>query len=693
MVDSVITLYEADETAFTTNGLGSLPDSASCIVTEERNGSFELEMEYPVNGRRFHDILKRRIILTKSNPYDPPQPFRIYSITKPINGIVSVRAAHISYDTSGTVVKLFPADAISASAAMSYLKTYSVPPTPFTFFTDVGTKGTMPSPTPTSIRSLLGGNEGSILDIFGGEYLFDRWHISLLTARGTDRGVKIRYGKNMTDLEQEDNDTDFYTGVYPYWYSENEDGGLITLTANNGIVNGPGTYEFQKILPLDLSSEDFDKTTIDSDGLEITDEKPTQEELLAAARKYISDNKIGIPKITLDVSFVMLSQSQEYKDYARLETVKLCDTVTVEFDKLGVKTTAKCVKTVYNALTDKYDSIELGDPKSSLSDTVSSQGSAIEEIQPKNFIDKAVQNATDLIMSGKLGGYVTVTKNEIYIADNKDLDKATKVWRWNSGGLGYSSTGKDGPFGLAMTSDGKIVADYITTGNLNCAVLNVSNIHGDSILVDTISALNGINQKTGDYQYIKTGLLGKDPRGYDEYGIAVGRLTTKSDGSLDTASGEYVKITSGRVSFVQNNTEVAYMSGGKLYIANGDVEASDFKFTGGSSIKAQLQALAESVSGNGTSGLEIDVNGNGWLKITSASSANSAVELGSTGAVRILAGAGSVYIANKQSSPTASLQLTADGEFKMKGTKLLWNDKELQIGGTGGGSGGVAVFG
>ena len=333
-----------------------------------------------------------------------------------------------------------------------------------------------------------------------------------------------------------------------------------------------------------------------------------------------------------------------YKDFARLETVKLCDTVTVEFEKLGVKTTAKCIKTVYNVLTGKYNSIELGEPKSSLAETVSNQGTLIEEASDKSYMERAIQNATDLIMSGKLGGYVTVTKNEIYIADNKDLDKAVKVWRWNSGGLGYSSTGKDGPFGTAITSDGQIVANYITTGNLDCSVLNVSNIHGDSILVDTIGVLDGINHESDGYQYIKTGLLGTDSRGMNEYGIAVGKITTKIDGYLDTTQGEYVKITSGRVSFMQNNTEVAYMSGGKLYIANGDVEASDFKFTGGSSIKAQLEALANSVSGDGNSSLEIDVNGGGWLKMTEASSADYAVELGSSGALRLVANSGDIFL-------------------------------------------------
>lgn len=649
MVDSLIILYDHDEEAFTSNGLGALPDAASCTVTEERNGGYEVEMEYPLTGSHFSDIQKRRILYVKPNPYDDPQPFRIYSITKPINGIVTVHAAHLSYDTSGSIVKLFPADAGSASAAMSYLKNFSVPSTPFTFFTNVGKSGTMSVPKPSSIRSLLGGSDGSILDTFGGEYLFDKWNISLLESRGSNRGVTIRYGKNMTDLEQEENDTDFYTGVYPFWYSESEDGGLVTLSANDGIVNAPGNYDFVKIMPLDLSSEDFGKETTDSEGYTTTIEKPTEAELLAAAQKYIANNKIGIPKVSLDVSFVMLAQMEEYKDFARLETVKLCDTVTVEFEKLGVKTTAKCIKTVYNVLTDKYDSIELGEPKSSLAETVSNQGTLIEEASDKSYMERAIQNATDLIMSGKLGGYVTVTKNEIYIADNKDLDKAVKVWRWNSGGLGYSSSGKDGPFGTAMTSDGKIVADYISTGNLDCSVLNVSNIHGDSILVDTIGALNGINQETDSYQYIKTGLLDSD----GNYGIAIGQLTTNSDGTISTSSSEYVKITSGRISFMQNGTEVAYMSGKKLFIKNGDITASDFRFTNGGSIKAQLEQLAESVSSNG---FDFEIDGGGWLRITSASSASYAVELGSSGALRLIANTGDMFM----QAGAATIQLHHD---------------------------------
>lgn len=171
--------------------------------------------------------------------------------------------------------------------------------------------------------------------------------------------------------------------------------------------------------------------------------------------------------------------------------------------------------------------------------------------------------------------------------------------------------------------------------------MNVSNIHGDSILVDTIKALDGINQKTDSYQYVKTGILRKDSGNHDIYGIAVGKITTTKDGALDTTQGEYVEITPGRVSFMQNGTEVAYMTGKKLYIKNGDIEASDFKFVDGVSIKAQLEKLAKSVDNNG---FDFEIDGGGWLRLTNASSAAYAVELGSDGALRLVANSGDIFL-------------------------------------------------
>ena len=212
MVDTIIRLFESSSNAFQTNGLGTLPDAITCKVTEERNGSFELEMTYPITGKRYSDISLRRIIVAKSNPYSEPQPFRIYSITKPINGIVTIRAEHISYDLSGYPVG--PIKAGSVIDAFNQIKAGSVIECPFSFWSDTVVLAQMQTDKPSSIRALLGGTSGSVLDVYRGEYEFDGYSVRLWHGRGDNRGVSIRYGKNLTDLNQEENCSNIYTGVY-----------------------------------------------------------------------------------------------------------------------------------------------------------------------------------------------------------------------------------------------------------------------------------------------------------------------------------------------------------------------------------------------------------------------------------------------------------------------------------------------
>lgn len=458
MVDTMITLHESTETSFTTNGLGALSDAIFCEVTEERNGEYELEMEYPITGIRYEQLRLRRIIMAKPNPYSDPQPFRIYSITKPINGIVTVNAEHISYDMSGYPVSAFVADNIQN--AFSSMKKSSAVPCLFSFSTDKTTVANMEIFKPSSMRSLLGGMEGSILDIYGGEYEFDKFNVKLWNSRGSDRGVSIRYGKNLTDLKQEENCSSVYTGVYPFWYSEQY--GLVQL--DEKIVKAAGTYDFTRIFPLDLSQE--------------WTEKPSKDALRTRATSYMKANNIGVPAVSLTVSFVQLSQSTEYADYALLEDVRLCDTVRVEFPELKVSAISKCIKTTYDAISNKYVSIELGESRSNLASTISDQKQAISESITKTYMQQAIENATQQI-SGGLGGYVMLHSStngkypdEILIMDTDDISTAQKVWRWNKGGLGYSSTGYNGPFALAMTQDGQIVADFIKSGSMSANRIN-----------------------------------------------------------------------------------------------------------------------------------------------------------------------------------------------------------------------------
>lgn len=499
----MILLYQQNETAFDNNGLGALPDTISCTVTEERNGVFEAELQYPITGIHYSDIQPRNILYVKPDPYRDPQPFRIYRVTKPLSGRVTVYAQHISYDLSGIV--LSPFEATSAQEAFLEIKANSSTDNPFTFYTDISSDSPLTVSVPSSIRAIMGGQEGSILDTYGGEYEYDMWEAKLLSQRGQNSGVTIRYGKNLTDLNQDENISNVATGVYPYWKGQAEGSEEETVVVlPEKIVNATGTYNFTRIVPLDLSGE--------------FDGPPTEKQLRDRAEQYVEDNDIGVPAVSITVAFQPLEQTEEYKDIALLERVNLCDTVTVEYPDLGVSATAKCVKTVYDALKDKYTSIELGEARTNITDTMLQQQqeyqAELEKVPTTSAMQKAIANATSLI-TGNSGGYVVIRNSadgtannpdEILIMEKPDIDdeENNNIWRWNMGGLGHSSTGINGPFTTAITQDGSIVADRITSGHASAGTIEVG-------IVESQDGETFINLDSGQFQfkdYLK--LIGED---------------------------------------------------------------------------------------------------------------------------------------------------------------------------------------
>lgn len=443
-------LFAPTATEFANNGLGKLSDAASCTVKETRNGAFELTLKYPIEGIHYAEIQQRSIILAKPNPVDLAQPFRVYRISKPINGLVTVYAYHISYDLTGIPVS--PYSAASVQAALAGFSTNAVTANPFTFWSDMTSSGDFTVKSPASIRSLL----PTMLEVYGGEYKYDKYTVRLYQQRGTDRGVTIRYGKNLTDLKQDENCSNVYTGVYAYY--KNGDGIVETSPK---VTPAPGTYDYTRVLPLDLTAE--------------FKQAPSAADLKTAAEQYIATHKIGVPRVSLNVSFVQLEQTQEYRDLALLERVELCDTVTVIFERLGVNATAQVTATLYNVLIDAYDSVTIGDIRTNVAMTIAAQAEEIAKGPDLTALQAAVIEATELI-TGNQGGYVVIhsstggkTPDEILIMDQPDIESAVQVWRWNKSGLGYSSSGYNGPYGLAMTIDGKINADFITTGGMDAA--------------------------------------------------------------------------------------------------------------------------------------------------------------------------------------------------------------------------------
>lgn len=375
-------LYDQNEKEFRTNGLGMLSDAVSCYVDFEVNGVYELEMRYPVDGRRYEDIQNRSLILAKPSPFDRPQPFRVYRITAPMRGTITVYARHIAYDLMG--IPVAPFQAANAPAAMQGLSDNAAVVCPFTFSTEKETVAAMDVKVPKSIWSQLGGSEGSVLDVYGGEYEFDRFSVRLHKRLGEDRGVAIRYGKNLTTLEQDKNCANVYTGVYPYW--ANADGALVTLQER--ILYADGSFDHVRIMPLDLS-EDFE-------------EAPTEDQLHSRAVAYMKANNIGVPDISWTIGFVNLAQTEEYKDKAILEEIHWGDTVTVILPKMGINVSARAVKARHNVLLDRYESVTLGKVKANISDTIADNSQKILIESQKRLSADGKINAELAIQDGRI---------------------------------------------------------------------------------------------------------------------------------------------------------------------------------------------------------------------------------------------------------------------------------------------------
>lgn len=423
------------------HGLGVLSDAISCTIEQERNGIYELTMEYSISGIHASELAYRRIIKAKPNFTDDPQLFRIDRIDKEMNGVIVCHAKHISYDLSG--YEITSGTASSASLACALLQSAA---SGYTITTDKTVSGNFKITEPSSVRSWFGGKTGSFLDVFGtAEIKYNNFNIQFLLHAGQDRGEKIMYGKNLLELSQEIEDT-LYTHVMSYW--KNEDDVIYGSKLPTGL-----TLDVPKTLILDCSS-DFE-------------EQPTIQQLDTKTTNYINSHNLTTPSNNIKLDF---AQSGDLTG-----RVDLCDTVSIYYEALGItRTQVKCIRTVWDCIREKYIETEFGDPQTNLADTMVEASQAIAEKPSKTFLAEAVDRATKLI-TGNLGGYVVMhdsngdgEPDEILIMDTPDITTATKVWRWNKNGLGYSSQGySGGEYALAMTAQGEIVADFITVGSMS----------------------------------------------------------------------------------------------------------------------------------------------------------------------------------------------------------------------------------
>lgn len=350
-------LYPALERTFTNNGLGGLPNATSCTVTEKRNtpGGYYLEMDYPIDGLHYADIINERIIYASPAPKEKPQPFRINRVSRPINGIVHIEAPHVSSEmlkivAHGTATSNTPQDIFNAFAQATRTEGQTVD---FTMYSNktFDNSVTVSFPVPTDLFSVLVGAEGSIIDKFGGELFFDGWNVWWNENRGENRGLEIRYGVNMNDIESETDSSELVTAVLPYWVGD-VNGAETVVVGSICFSDNASSYAYIRAIPLDVSSE-FDGNTT-----------PTALEITNRGLAFIGKTELKNLSMSTQVKYTPMTL--EIGD----RPIYLCDTVKVVHPDLKVSSTAKVVEVKYNVLTERYDEITIGSIKQSIVDTI-----------------------------------------------------------------------------------------------------------------------------------------------------------------------------------------------------------------------------------------------------------------------------------------------------------------------------------
>ena len=580
-------LYDQNETEFLTNGLGRLSDAISCYTEETRNGEYALSMVYPLEGIRFADISIGRLILASVGDGQQTQPFRISEIKRTLDGKkAEIYAPHISYDLNKMVA--LPFSASSAAGAFAALESAIQGNTHFTFSTDKTVDSAYALTKPMSVRAVLGGTEGSFTDVYGQiEYQFDRFKVVGNLNRGADRGVTIRYGKNLTKLENSDIEDSVYTAIIPYVTYRDASSAEKSIVGDM-IKTDAFDSALPKIKSIDLSSKWTD-----------TENEPTAEQVTDLGKAYLEQEKdLSEISKSIKVSYIDLSKTEEYKGRAILEEVRLCDTVHVRFDALGVNATAKAVKIKYNVLLDRVEEVELGSAANNLSSTLKSAiTQATADLPTTSEMEAAQRHAAELITGG-LGGVIYVRRNangqpiEIDIcsalADGSlpaSYKEATNgIWRWNANGLAHFDKYTDDPYTadtpIAITADGAINASLITTGTINAIDITGSHITGSHI---TGALMEGSTARFGSGN-LHTTLSYGPSAGFDGHNA----LLISGNDRVAIESTQYQVRVTGRSVHVgtENNMPEASIyigpsaSGGNNIQMNGNVRVLDGRLLG-----------------------------------------------------------------------------------------------------------------
>ena len=494
-------LYEAKTSDFTGNGTGFLKDATECTVKEVRNGTFELTLKYPENGVYADKLTEDAIIKAKPNNKDNDQLFRIYKSGKTIAGVNTFYAEHISYELNSNPICQPVIEGKNPQQAIEQVLSQAAVPNNYTAWSDIQTRNSTGVDDVISVRKMLGGVEGSILDTWGGEYQFDNFTIKLWKSRGKDTGETIRYGKNLITAEQEKNIANTVTAIFPYArYKKDETSEEeILVKLSEGIIKTPNADRYAR-----LKCEPVDFSDKFKDGVVIT------EDMLRKVATAYAQSGIDEPSISIKASFQDMNKIKGNENLATFNSIDLCDIVTVIIEKLDIDVKAKVVSYTYNVLKERAENVEIGETRTNLTKqiTAESKEQADRIIKTATFSEKLeaslkqrIADATAAI-TGNSGGYVVLyppeNPQEIFVMDTPDTKTAKNVWRWNKAGLGHSSNGVNGPFNVAIQQDGTIIADFIGAGELDGMLIKAGTVKAESLSVEYKQSVTTEAQELAD---------------------------------------------------------------------------------------------------------------------------------------------------------------------------------------------------
>ncbi|MGE0976252.1 phage tail spike protein [Bacillus cereus] len=487
----MITLYKPNETDFTHNGIGALDKHIyNATVEEELNGLFLFSFSYPLFAPRGLEIEGMSII--KVPTPDGEQLFRV-AAPKVSMGEITAQCYHIFYDLTENLIEDIFAETTNGNGAMNRMSAGCQYKHPFQFYSDVPKIASARIVRKNPVEALLDSSQdNSFVNRWGGELKRDNFDVKMLLNRGMDRGVVIRHKKDLLGYEGNVDWKSPITRIMPQ--------GFDGLFLPEKYVDSPliNKYPHPKIKVVEFKHI---KAAI-GENADDEDAVPLEEAyrlLRQAAKDMFAIQKVDQPKANYNVKFQELSQTEEYKDYKHLQSVYMADTVTVEHQEDGIDIKAKVIAYKYDPIKKEYLDITIGNFKESFTDVSGRVDLVQEELSnmPSSILDAAKANATSLINSG-FGGHVRIYPDRILIMDTKDEKSAKKVWQWNLNGLGYSSTGVNGPYGTAITSDGRIVADFITAGTLSGDF-----VRGGEITGSTLRTSDSVNYVNISKQFIR----------------------------------------------------------------------------------------------------------------------------------------------------------------------------------------------